>query len=216
MSDPSNEPLSRALKQLVSDDVEVQNQGVETIVQIGARAVPALSPLLEAERADVRSQAMYALAQLAPPEMAQAFQEGLDDPDERVRARAAQGLVRIHHPQALAACIQTLNDAPDELHLDLTPAVHALGKMGIQAVSALMDLLMSEAALTRLRAQRALERIVSRRHGFRSGEGFPTQEAAAAAQAEWQRNGNYDYQADADARAAAVARWRRWLAEVEQ
>ena len=63
-----------------------------------ARAVPALSPLLKAERADVRSQAMYALAQIAPPEMAQAFQEGLNDQNERVRACAAQGLARIRHP----------------------------------------------------------------------------------------------------------------------
>src|SRR5258705_2125940 len=103
MSNPTNGPLTSALAQLRSDDVLVQNQGVEAAIQLGSPAIPGLLSLLADERGAVRSQAMYALAQIAAPEAAQAFQRGLQDSDERVRAYAAQGLARLNHPQALDA-----------------------------------------------------------------------------------------------------------------
>ena len=140
----------------------------------------------------------------------------LQDQDEYVRAYAAQGLARIKHPNALEATLKTLNDAPDELHLDMTPAVDTLGDMGIVAVPALLDLLMSEESITRLHAQQALEQILSFRHGFQPGQGFPTPEDEAATLTEWRENGNYDYTADVDKRANAVAKWRKWLSAMEK
>jgi HEAT repeat protein len=210
-SSHENETLKTALAQLRSDDVLVQNEGVASVIQLGAEAVPALLPFLEDGSATRRSQVMYALAQIAEPGTAEAFQRGLGDPDERVRAYAAVGLARIGYPNAVMACLQTLNDAPDEAHLDMTPAVQALGEIGMSVVPALLDLLMNEDEFTRLHAQRALELILNRRHGFQPGQGFPIPEAEEQMRTEWQANGAYDYAADAATRAASVAKWRRWL-----
>lgn len=202
----ANETLRAALDQLRSDDVLVQNEGVASVIQLGAEAVPALLPFLEDGSAMRRSQVMYALAQIAEPGTAEAFQRGLGDADERVRAYAAVGLARIGHPNALTACLQTLNDAPNEAHLDMTPAVQALGEMGISVVPALLDLLMNEDEFTRLHAQRVLELILNRRHGLGQEP-----EAEKQVEEEWQANGAYDYAADAATRAASVAKWRRWF-----
>ena len=119
--------------------------------------------------------------------------------------------MQIDHPEATSACLQTLNDAADELHNDLTPAVQALGAMGLRAAPPLLDLLTSDDSMTRLHAQRALELIVARQHGFQPGQGFPNPSAAAQAQADWHDHGNYDYTADAAIRATAVLQLRDWF-----
>jgi HEAT repeat protein len=202
--------LIAALAALRSDDVLTQNEGVAEVIQIGAEAVPGLLTLLD-ESGVSRAQVMYALARIGNTRAQQAFTAGLRDSDERVRAYAAQGLVRIGHPTAMAACLQTLNDAADELHLDRTPAVDALGDMGLKPVPALLDLLMDEDRETRMHAQRALESIAAQRHGFRPGYRFPDAQAEEAAREEWLRNGDYQFDADRELRIQAVAKWRQWL-----
>jgi HEAT repeat protein len=202
--------LTAALDALRSADVLTQNEGVAAAIQIGEGAVPGLLALLD-EAGVNRAQVMYALAQIGDARAGRAFLAGLKDRDERVRAYAAQGLVRIGHPEAMAACLQTLNDAPDELHLDRTPAVEALGGMGLKPIPSLLDLLMSEDRDTRMHAQRALESIAERRHGFRPGYGFPDRQAEEAMRAEWRANGDYQFDASQEPRAQAVAKWRQWL-----
>lgn len=202
--------LIAALAALRSDDVLTQNQGVATAIQIGAEAVPGLLSLLD-ESGVGRAQVMYALAQIGDTRAQQAFTAGLHDSDERVRAYAAQGLVAIGHSDAMAACLQTLNDSPDRLHLDRTPAVGALGAMGLKAVPSLLDLLMAEDRDTRMHTQRALELITARRHGSRPGQGFPNPQAEEAMRDEWRVNGDYQFDASRKLRAQAVAKWRRWL-----
>ena len=202
--------LIAALAALRSDDVLTQNQGVATAIQIGAEAVPGLLSLLD-ESGVGRAQVMYALAQIGDTRAQQAFTAGLHDSDERVRAYAAQGLVRMGHPDAIAACLRTLNDAGDELHLDRTPAVEALGRMGLRPVPALLDLLMDADRNTRMHAQRALESIAAQRYGFRPGLGFPDPQAEEAMRDEWRANGDYQFDADRKLRAQAVVKWRQWL-----
>ncbi len=87
--------------------------------------------------------------------------------------------------------------------------------MGLKAAPPLLDLLMTDDELTRLHAQRALEMILSRRHGFVPGQGYPSPEAEEAMRSEWHANGNYDYAADANARSESVAKWREWLKEAK-
>jgi len=205
-----------AIKKLRSDDVLTQNEGVQELIGIGRPAVSELITVLDDQSAGTRAQAMYALSQIGAPETAEAFKKGLSDEDERVRAYAAAGLSRINDPDALAAAIQTINDAPDEMHLDLTPSVFALAGMGLSAVTPLLDLLIADDENTRLHAQRALEMIVARRHGFEAGKGFPTEAARDDTEAEWQANGNYNYAAPAAERLASVEKWREWLRNEKQ
>jgi hypothetical protein len=103
--------------------------------------------------------------------------------------------------------IAALDDDPDPLHADMTPAVGALGEIGDAAVPALLEPLASESETTRLHAQRALEAIVQRRHGFRAGLGWPEPGGEEAAREELRAVG-YRFDADADARAAALDRLR--------
>ena len=214
-STTENKKLAAALDALRSDDVMTQNEGVDAAVQIGAAVVPGLLSLLE-EREISRAQVMYALAQIGDSRAAQAFLSGIRDADEHVRAYAAQGLVRLGHSDAMTASLQTLNDGADPLHLDRTPSVEALGEMGLKAVPLLLDSLMDRNEMTRLRSQRALELILSRRHGLRPGKGFPSQAAAERMRAEWQANGDYDYAANVQRRGDAVEKWRRWLTNAKE
>jgi HEAT repeat protein len=216
MSGLENESLNAALAQLRSEDVLVQNRGVADVIKIGTRAVPALLRMVAEESAARRAQVMYALAQIAAPDAAPALRHGLNDADERVRAYAAVGLARIGDPNALAALLHTLDDAADELHGDTTPAVSALGELGLSALPSLLDLLMDQNEVRRLHAQRAVEQIIMRRFGFLPGQGFPDATAEDRFRALWKANGNYNYSAEAATRSDAVDKWRRWVATVEK
>jgi len=207
--------LNMALIALSSEDVLTQNEGVAAVIRIGATAVPQLLRLLEKEEAN-RAQVVYALSQIGDGRAAQKFKEGLRDHDERVRAYAAQGLARIGDPQAMAAALQTLNDAGDELHLDITPSVQTLGDMGLKAVPSLLELLTNEDVMTRLHAQRAFELILARLHGVVPGRGYPSLEAEERMRSEWSANGNYDYSAPPSDRAVAVEKWRQWLTQIQE
>ena len=63
------------------------------------------------------------------------------------------------YPRALEACIRTIDDGVDELHADHTPAVRCLVEIGLPAVVPLLDVLLAPGQLTRLHAQRAIEKI---------------------------------------------------------
>lgn len=202
--------LSVAIAELRSADTSTQNKGIEKTIQLGSTAVPELIKLLNTATTN-HSQAMFALSQIADKQAASAFTKGLSHHNEWVRTFAAQGLARINHPEAFSACLQTLNDGSDELHLDMTPSVTALAAMGLIAVPALLDRMMDKDEISRLHAQRSLELFINQRHGFSAGQGFPSKTDEAAARAEWQAHGNYDYNADEATREAAIAKWQQWL-----
>jgi HEAT repeat protein len=111
--------------------------------------------------------------------------------------------------ERIDALVRGLDDDPDPLHLDMTPAVHALGEVGVEAVPALAGALEAPSEDTRLRAQRALEAIVQRRHGFVPGQGFPGERAEQDARDELAKIG-YDSGAEPSERAAAIERLRDW------
>ena len=195
---------------LRSADVVRQNEGAAAAIALGASAVPGLLGMLD-EPGSARSRVMYALAEIADARARQAFAAGLGDADEKVRAQSARGLARLGDPSAVDACLRVLNDDPDPLHLDQTPAVQALGALGLAAVPALLDRMAASDRTTRLHAQRALELVLARRHGFRPGQGFADPQAEAAMRTEWTVLGNYAHDAPAKRRAQAVQQWRQWL-----
>ena len=56
------------------------------------------------------------------------------------------------------ALVAAINEQPDPAHGDLTPAVHALVRLGLAAFPAVLPLLEAEDRWTRLRAQRGFLR----------------------------------------------------------
>lgn len=91
---------------LVRDlDEKVQLAAIETAGLLGSReAVPQLLRVLDSPRnKQVRRAAVLALSQIAPPESRNQFLSLLSDPDESIRAAAAEGLGRLANPQDAAA-----------------------------------------------------------------------------------------------------------------
>jgi hypothetical protein len=112
--------------------------------------------------------------------------------------------------------LAALDDEPDPLHLDMTPAVIELSERGLDAVPGLLGRMLDSDKMTRLRAQRALEGVVNRRHGFRTGRGFSSPAGEEAVRELWRANGGYDFEADEASRKTSVARWRKWLDRVDR
>lgn len=207
----SKKSLDLAINKFRSDDLQVQNQGIEEVINIGKKAVPELVSLIDEKACGCKDQVMFALAEIADPSAFTVFEKGIHDRNEYVRAYAALGLMRIHHKDALSALLMTINDGPDFSHLDITPAVSALSEFGSEAFLPLLELLMHDDEMTRLHAQRALELIVDKSHGFRPGQGFPSGEAEEQARAQWVENGNYNYSGDVNSRRIAVKKLRELL-----
>src|SRR3954453_4329678 len=132
----------------------------------------------------------------------------IDSPDENVRAEAAAALHRMGHPRALEACLRTLNDAPDPLHADRTPAVQCLIEIGTPALAPLIDLLASDDRNTRMHAERAVQGITRRRFGF---DGFAWPEGAMERWMDWWSAIGFDIDAPLPQRTLAVERLRAGL-----
>lgn len=113
---------------------------------------------------------------------------------------------------AVQAWLRALDDGAGPRHADVTPAVEALAQLGLAAVEPLLEPLDAGAELTRLRAQRAVEQVIERHHGFRPGAGFPSAAAEQAARAELLQIG-YRHDDARALRAEALGRLRAWLAQ---
>ena len=107
--------------------------------------------------------------------------------------------------------IRTLDDNADELHGDYTPSVHALAECGWPAARAMLELLDSPSVDTRMHAQRVLEGVVLRAHGWRPGQGYvPGKSNEDADRALLLKHG-YDFAKPPADRQRAIALWRAWL-----
>lgn len=108
--------------------------------------------------------------------------------------------------------IRTLDEDPDPLHSDITPSVLRLNEIGIPAAKAVLDLLDASEFLTRKRAQRVLEGVVMRIHGWVPGQGYPdAQSGQKKTQDLLKANGNYDPNSSSSDRRKAIEKWRQWL-----
>ena len=134
--------------------------------------------------------------------------EALSSPDEAERVRAARALHEAGDPRAVEACLRTLDDAPDMLHTDRTPAVRCLVEIGEPALEPLLQVLSSPAVTTRLRAQRAVEGITKRLFGF-DGRAWP--EGALDNWLQWWQEIGYEHDSSETERAAGLQRLSTWI-----
>lgn len=147
------------------------------------------------ERAVVRLVVvLFVLATLASPALA--------------RAQAAPPPAR-----TIPELVLHLDDDPDELHVDFTPAVWALCEHGLDGAAAVLPLLEAPDTMTRMHASRALSCAVSRWFGWQPGHGYaPGSGAETRFEAAWTANGAYAWDADAGARHASRVLWEAWIA----
>jgi hypothetical protein len=104
-----------------------------------------------------------------------------------------------------------INADPDVLHSDYTPAVNRLIAIGEPALPTALDLMLSEDEMTRLRAQRVIEGVTMRMHGFQFGQGWTSQQGSADWESLWNSLGDMDYQAPLEYRHRALKLWKDWL-----
>ena len=113
--------------------------------------------------------------------------------------------------QELDELVRTIDAHPDPLHGDFTPSVYALIERGLRGAAAVVDLLDAPERNTRTHAQRVLEAVVMRRHGWQAGRGYPDAQGEARTRAVLSDNGNYSADDPPERRQAAIGQWRRWL-----
>ncbi len=114
--------------------------------------------------------------------------------------------------ESIPIWVQTINENPDMLHLDYTPAVHKLAGGGLKAALAILPLLHGEDIWERLRAQRVLEGVIQRTYDWKPGQGYPPQSNGEQEfKTLWQQMGNYNGDASAEVRTASEKKWKEWL-----
>lgn len=113
--------------------------------------------------------------------------------------------------EEISRLVGAINDEPDELHGDFTPAVLQLMNKGLAAAKAVLPLLNSPDSGSRARAYRVLEGVIKIRNGWVPGQGFKNFESQEKTQATLAANGNYNAQMEEPQRLAAIEKWRRWL-----
>jgi hypothetical protein len=109
--------------------------------------------------------------------------------------------------------VRTIADDPDPLRVDVTPSVLALIERGTPGGRAVLPLLESPDGALRRHAQRVLEGILMRRHGWRAGRGFADAPGGEAEMQAELRSIGYESDAPPTERRESAARWRRWLDE---
>jgi len=112
-----------------------------------------------------------------------------------------------------------LDDDPDPLHFDYTPAVHDLIAMGEPAIGPTLPYLLSENEATRLHAERVIEGVILTMHGFVFGRGWSRQNAEEEFRSFYKTLWDYEavgrkslYESAVTERQAYIERVKRWLA----
>ena len=113
----------------------------------------------------------------------------------------------------IAELIKRIDDQPDKLHGDYTPAGAQLIDLGEPALAPVLDLMLAEDGATRMRAQRVLEGITMKTYGFVQGKGWMNAIGETRWRDFWLGLGNLDWEASKTARERSVSLWRHWLAE---
>jgi hypothetical protein len=196
-------------------DVAHRNAAREELVRSGVEATPFL--LRAAPKDDEHYKTILrTLLQIRDPHAAEGFRRALKNADEEIRAIGARGLYLVNAPDALSALQATINDCPDPLHYEQTPAVQSfieLGRAGLPAVFMLMD---SSDEQIRRRGYYVLVHVVLQEIHRQ----LESRHSVQAAQQEWQNlqnaNGSYQWDAPESLRRSSLELWKRWYAGTQQ
>lgn len=191
--------IEKFINQLTSPDPAIRQEAVTNLIQQGQKAVPALTELMSISSAPARDLVMEVLANIGDTTSASLFLTSLKDQNARVRAMAAQGLVKIRHPYAIDALIATLHDYGDETS-PFTTSAYGLIDYGAEALPKVVLLLTNPSIYTREMGYRILAQIVTKIPEYR----YKWKELDS-------QLGAYDPAASPDKREAAALKWKQWV-----
>jgi HEAT repeat protein len=148
---------------LEDDSTWVQMNAALALGQLGGGAAAAGGALLRAAQTaeeSVREQAMWALAKLQPPEMAQAFATGLKDASADIRKVASGGWIKAAAipEEVLPALVEALRDPESVVRANAARALGRLDILPAVAITPLIDCTADSSDSVRLSATMALQR----------------------------------------------------------
>ena len=104
-----------------------------------------------------------------------------------------------------------IDENPNPLHRNYTPAVHALIGIGEPALLLTLELMLADDRNTRLRAQTVIESVAAEQNGFVFGRGWTRPGGEAAYRKLWSELGELNWEDPKAKRAASVELWKKWL-----
>jgi hypothetical protein len=112
--------------------------------------------------------------------------------------------------------IATFNDKPDILHGDYTQASSELMGMGLDGLrKGVLKLLLSEDAITRMRAAKVVELVSMKELGYVDTMGWLGTHSVDEWRQLWKSNGDYHFDASPENRLASYQKWQAWLVKLE-
>jgi hypothetical protein len=197
-------------------DLSKRNAARDELVRLGAQATPFLLHAADAPKNPEHYKTILrTLLLIRDPHAQELFRRALASGDEEVRALGARGLYLAKAPEALSALQATINDSPDPLHWEQTPAVQSLIEMGTAVLPTVFALMDSSNETKRRRAQYVLATVVLQDINQRLQPRPLTNQAIQ----EWERlhqaNGSYEWNGTESARKISIELWKRWFAELD-
>jgi hypothetical protein len=185
----------------------------DKLVELGAQATPALLSAAKSPR-DIQhyKAVLRTLLLIKDSRTENLFRQILRSDDQEIRAIGARGLHLLKAPDALKALQSTINDSPDPLHFEQTPAVQSLLDLGAAALPTVLVLMDSVNERTRQRAQYVLTSVVLRDISQRLQPRPLTSDALTAWEELRQANGSYQWDGPESLRKASIDLWKLWLA----
>lgn len=157
--------IPKLLEQLDSKDPVLREQAVSGLERYGSRAARLLEIKLNAEGTPDRAIVMFALVRIADSSSTAIFENALKDADPKVRAWAAQGMVKLKNPGAINALIATLHDYGNETS-PFTTSAYSLIDYGVEALPSVVELLSDSNVYTREMGYDILKQIVTKMPEF--------------------------------------------------
>lgn len=191
--------IKKLIGQLASSDAAAREQALANLTKQGSKAVPALSQQVNTPGTPAKDLLVQALANIGDTSSAALFKTLLSDGNARVRAMAAQGLVKLKHPDAVDALIATLHDYGDETS-PFTTSAYSLIDYGAEALPKVVGLLSDSSIYTREMGYNILAQIVTKMPSYE----HKWKELSAEL-------GNYDPGGAPAEREAATRKWAEWV-----
>lgn len=192
-------------------NVKTRDDARQQLLSFGPEAAPALIDAATHGALAHHPAILEILSELRDPRADGVFREALGNADPKVRAAGARGLFLLNTPDAMDALRLTLNDDPDLLHFEQTPAVRSLIEAGMAALPTVFELMESANEATRQRAQYTLATIVLRTMTEKMKPKPLTNDALAAWTELQQLNGSYRWDAPEPSRTISVDLWKQWF-----
>lgn len=113
--------------------------------------------------------------------------------------------------EQVRALLARIDENPNPLHRNYTPAVNALIEIGEPALLPTLELMLADDRNTRLRTQTVIESVTAEQNGFVFGQGWKRPGGEAAYRKLWSELGELNWEDPKAKRAASVELWKKWL-----